>query len=385
MNAHEQGVQVIIVGGGIGGSAAALRAAQHGLRVAWVRGDAATARTSRARYVCNVDNMIGVHDGIVKSKALSLLAGPEHESARKLLAGTHFHIGTQDIVDDVERRLRSGFEGRVTLVQAKAVSARRDEAGFVIETEGAGALHAPAVVLATGVMDRQPRIKATTRNGKSIDDIHWTFPWANAESLLYCILCEGHLTPGAPVAVFGASEAAAQVALMLHERYDVGVTLLGNGAPLSATPDTQRLLDAYRIAFRDSRVVEILDGATRPKGSSLRGFGLEDGTTVEARFGMVAMGLHRVYNDLARQLGAELDPGDAGPDHERHVMVDDATSETSVPGLFAVGDMSRHRGGSPSLKQIYTAQEYAVRAIQAVDRRIRTSRRRSILAGGSGA
>ncbi len=104
------------------------------------------------------------------------------------------------------------------------------------------------------------------------------------------------------------------------------------------------------------------------------------GTEVEARFGMVAMGLHRVYNDLARQLGAELDAAD-GPEEVRHVLVDDATSETSVRGLFAVGDMSRHRGGTPSLKQIYTAQEYAVRAVQTIDRRVRAARRAGVLEG----
>jgi len=95
---------------------------------------------------------------------------------------------------------------------------------------------------------------------------------------------------------------------------------------------------------------------------------------------MVAMGLHRVYNDLARQLGAEIDAAD-GPEDVRHVLVDDATSETSVRGLFAVGDMSRHRGGTPSLKQIYTAQEYAVRAVQAIDRRERAARRARVLSG----
>jgi succinate dehydrogenase/fumarate reductase flavoprotein subunit len=47
--------QLIVVGGGIGGSAAVLRAAQHGLTVAWIRGDTATARASRACYVFNVD------------------------------------------------------------------------------------------------------------------------------------------------------------------------------------------------------------------------------------------------------------------------------------------------------------------------------------------
>ena len=371
--------QALIVGGGIGGSAAVLRAAQHGLEVAWVRGDAATAKASRAKYVVNVDNMIGVSEGIVRRKVIDFLEGPEHAAARAVLEATHFHISTQDIVDDVAGRLRASFADFVTFVDEKAVRASREGEEFVLETEGGKTLRGGALVLATGVMDRQPKVKRTTRGGKVVDDVHWIYPWANAESFLYCILCEGHLVRGAKVVVFGSSETAAQVALMLHERYDVGVTLLGNGEQSGASSDTRRLLEAYGIAFSASRIVEIIDGDERPKGASLRGLQLEDGTSVEARFGMVAMGLHRVYNDLARQLGAELDPRDQGPDEERHVLVDDLASETSVRALFAVGDMGKRRGDAPSLKQIYSAQEYAVRAIQAIDRRIRGARRREIL------
>ena len=374
---------VVIVGGGIGGSAAALRAAQHGLAAAWVRGDEDTSRASRARYVYNVDNMIGIHDAIVKRKAIALLAGPDHVAARGALEATHFHIGTQDIVDDVVARLRDGYADRTTLVEEKAVGAKRDGELFVVETDRGQEVRGRALILATGVMDRQPAVKLTTKAGKVVDDVRWIYPWANNESLLYCILCEGHLVRGARVAVFGASEGATQVALLLHERYDVGVTLLGNGLPLTASADTGTLMAAYGIDFHSSRVVEVIDGGEKPRGASLRGFRLEDGTTVEVRFGMVAMGLHRVYNDLARQLGAALDPRDTGPEEERHVLVDDAGSETSVRGLFAVGDMSKRPGAAPSLKQIYTAQEYAVRAIQAVDGRRRSARRKAILAGAA--
>ncbi len=372
--------QMIVVGGGIGGSAAALRAAQHGLTVAWVRGDMGSARASRARYVFDVDNMIGVSGGIVQRKALQLLSGPEHAAAREALARTHFHVGIPEIVEDVTLRLTADFADVATLLDEKAVAARREDAGFVVETDRGQRLRGGAVILSTGVMDRQPSVKLTTRSGKVVDDIRWIYPWANAESLLYCILCEGHLVRGTPVAVFGASDAAAQVALLLHERYGVAVTLLGNGEALEAKPETRRLLDAYGVEFHVARLVEILDGAAGRKGESLRGFRLEDGTEVEARFGMIAMGLHRVYNDLARQLGAELDAAD-GPVEVRHVLVDDATSETSVRGLFAVGDMSRHRGSTPSLKQIYTAQEYAVRAVQTIDRRERAARRARVLEG----
>jgi len=65
-------------------------------------------------------------------------------------------------------------------------------------------------------MDQQPAVKLTSSAGKVVDDVRWIYPWANNETLLYCVLCEGHLVRGATVAVFGASEAAAQVALLLH-------------------------------------------------------------------------------------------------------------------------------------------------------------------------
>ncbi len=370
--------QVIVVGGGIGGSAAALRAAQHGLKVAWIRGDAGTARASRARYVFNIDNMIGVSGGIVQRKVLELLSGPEHAAAREAIARTHFHVGIPEIVEDVTLRLTADFADQATLVDETAIAARREGSAFAVETDRGRTFRGGAVVLSTGVMDRQPSVKLTTKSGKLVDDIRWIYPWANAESLLYCILCEGHLVRGTRVAVFGASEAAAQVALLLHERYGVSVALLGNGEALEAKAETRRLMGAYGVAFHGARLVEILDGDAGRKGESLRGFRLEDGTEVQARFGMVTMGLHRVYNDLARQLGAELDTAD-GPEEVRHVLVDDATSETSVRGLFAVGDMSRHRGGAPSLKQIYTAQEYAVRAVQTIDRRERAARRARVL------
>ena len=104
-----------VVGGGIGGSASVLRAAQHGLTVAWIRGDTGTARASRARYVFNVDNMIGVSGGIVQRKVLGLLSTPEHRAASEVIAGTHFHVGIPEIVNDVTLRLTTDFADRCVL------------------------------------------------------------------------------------------------------------------------------------------------------------------------------------------------------------------------------------------------------------------------------
>jgi thioredoxin reductase (NADPH) len=365
-----------VIGGGIGGGAAVLRAAQNLLKTVWIRGDRATAKASRVRYVYNVDNMIGIHPDIVRGKLLEVLGGEEHAAARALIEKAHLHIGTQDIVDNVVERVRGEFAGTVTAIEEKAVSARREGEVFVVQTGSGGTVRSRALLLSTGVMDEQPSIKMRTKAGKVIDDIRWIYPYANNETLLYCMICEGHLTRESSTVVFGASETAAQIAILFHERYGIPVAILTNADRFEAGEKTRSLLAGYGIMAFESRVVEILDGEGEgPKGTSLRGFRLEDGTVVTARFGMVAMGLYRVYNDLARELGAELDPRDGPDEGKRHVLVDDATSETSIPGLFAVGDMTRRRGSSPSYKQIYTAQEYAVRAVNAIDLRQRRARR----------
>jgi thioredoxin reductase len=53
--------------------------------------------------------------------------------------------------------------------------------------------------------------------------------------------------------------------------------------------------------------------------------------------------LRVIPGDVVGRHAPRSDPAD-DPEEVRHVLVDDATSETSVRGLFAVGDMSRHRG-----------------------------------------
>ncbi len=99
---------------------------------------------------------------------LDLLSGPEHAAAREAVARTHFHVGTEDLVADVVRRLSADFADRVKLVDEKAVAARRGDTGFVVETDRGQAFHGGAVILSTGVMDRQPRVKLTTKSVKVV-------------------------------------------------------------------------------------------------------------------------------------------------------------------------------------------------------------------------
>ncbi len=363
---------LIVVGGGIAGGAAALRAAQYLLRTLWIRGDKKTAKRSRGMWVANIDNMIGVHEGIVRKKLLKLLRGEEHAAARERIeAAPHLAVGSRDIIENTVERIEAEFLDYVTIVDQAADGARREgEDGAFVVSCGEQEFRGEAVVLATGVMDRQPSI-LKSKKGELRDDPKWIYPWANREDILYCIRCEGHLTATGRAAVIGSSEAAAQLAMMLHERYGSACCLLTNGAEPAWSARSQQVLDRYGIGLHRQRLTDF-----GGDGEGMRTIHLEDGEPVEVRFALVALGLYRVYNELARALGAELADPDK-PEGERHVRID-ARGETSVPGLFAVGDMAA-RADEPVMKQVYTSQEYAVRAVDSIDSRRRRRDREAAL------
>jgi thioredoxin reductase (NADPH) len=364
----------MVVGGGIAGAAVALRAVQYNLRTLWLLGDSSTLKASRGAYVRNIDNMLGVHPGIVRDKVIHVLK-PDHPEAARRVADAHMHISTIDLVNNAKTRIMEEFADFIQVVPDRAAEASREEGLFHVQTAGGTTYLAPNLVLATGVMDRQPVIHKS-KGERTLAGIHWIFPYANHETLLYCIRCEGHLTAGRRVGVIGHGNAAAEVALMVGERYRVPVVLLTAGEPVRWSEERARLLELEGVEIAEGRITDV-QGASR--GESLHGFVLESGETVEVELAFVAMGLHRVYNDLARALGADLEESRRPPER-RHVLVD-AGGETSVPGLFAVGDMTQ-RKDRPVMKQIYTAQEYAVRAVDAIDRRRREAKRAALLASG---
>ncbi|MDF1562575.1 MAG: FAD-dependent oxidoreductase [Deltaproteobacteria bacterium] len=359
--------ELIIVGGGIAGSAAALRAAQNHLRTIWVLGDKETRRRSRAEYVYNVDNMIGVHPDLV----LDQLDLPERPT---------LHIGTRAIIENVKKRL-APYADFVTLVEGEVTAARKRDEGFEVEV-GSEWLGARNLILATGCMDRQPII-GKEKGGKIREMPHWVFPFANAETVLYCIRCEGHLTREARVGILGHSETAAQVALMVAERYGTCRYLFTNGQPCEAQGDTRKLLAHHGVEIVEAPIRDLEAGTE--DGKTKKGFlaavhveASPENRRCPVDFLFVSLGIYRIYNDLAVQLGASLLNEDR-PIEERHVRID-AKAETDVRGLFAVGDVAL-RPDEPVMKQIYTSQEYAVRAVDNIDRRRRSRLRQEILAG----
>jgi thioredoxin reductase (NADPH) len=359
----------IVIGGGIGGSAAALRAAQNGMEALWLLGSRQTRLRSRSQWVLNLDNIIGFHEDVIKQQVIKSLQKAGYTEAAELISREHYHINNRGIINNTIQRLRADYS-RVQIVEAEAVGLETVPGGFEVRTPDA-TYSGTAVVLATGVMDEQPLIGKTNRKGVAEPSPRWIYPFANREQVLYCIRCEGHLTREDRVAVIGHSVVAAELALMLHERYGNRVTILTNGRQPEWDAARQRILDRYGVEIVTDPIVDLLSEGVQ----QLHGFVFPNHPPVEVKFALVSLGLHRVYNDLARQVGARLlDPDQ--PVEKRHVWINHK-GETSVPNLFVVGDAAQ-REDEPVMKQVYTAQEYAVRAVDTIDSRRRKRRRQRL-------
>lgn len=308
--------EAAIVGGGSAGVMAALRGVLNNDDVLLITGSPKTKKASRAQWVAKVENIPGYQDynkGIMN---------PNKE--------------TLDWIKE------SKFADRLETVADKVTSIEKDGEVFTVETEKGDSYKAYNVVLATGVMDVQPHI-----NG-SIKDV---LPYANVQLIDYCLRCDGHHVQDKSLAVIGSGDGAAWVGIMLHERYNIPqTTILTNGEDNEFSEEVQELVDMYGFKVETSPITDIKGNA---KEVVLEGFELEDGTFVGAGMSFVSLGMI-VYNELAKQIGAELD--------RRGFVITNAKSESSVEGVYAVGDLQADKK-----KQIYTGWDTAVDALDHIN------------------
>lgn len=183
--------------------------------------------------------------------------------------------------------------------------------GFEVALGGGEAVRARRVLLATGVVDELPPIEGLAAL------------WGRA--VLHCPYCHGWEVRDAPLAVLGASPARALLALHLT-RLSGDVALLTNGEALDEA-GVRRLLERSGIAIREEPIVRV-----EGEGDDVVRI-VFDGAPPLVRRAIFAQSRTRQRSALAEELGCEiLEDGS--------VAVDDF-GRTSVPGVFAVGDMAR--------------------------------------------
>ena len=321
---------VCVIGGGSAGTMAALRTVLNNDECLFFPGSPQDKKKSRALWVRKIENM------------------PAHWQYKRGIEEPN--------LETIKWIQSSEFKDKLIMQKnAGVVSLKRDAHGvFEITDNKDQKFYARYVILCTGVMDVQPHIQGS---------IEAVFDYANAQTIDYCLICDGHHVLNKKTVVIGHENSTAWIAIMLHERYaPPEMTILTNGQEANFAADTLKLLKLYNIRVLSAPIAEIQG---EDKGKVLKGFKLEDQNIVQAEMSFVSMGM-LVYNELAKQVEAEVD--------ERGFVKADINGLTSVSGLYVAGDLR-----SNTRKQIYTAWDTAVSAANIINQNLRTEKRNKLL------
>lgn len=262
----------------------------------------------------------------------------------------HNYLGFPDgisIVELGERGREQAERFGAQILDAEVSSVVQDEHGFVLSTADASH-HARGVILATGVRDRWvefPGYKAFIGN-----TMHW------------CIACDGYEMQNQRVVVAGNDDHTAQMAIQILGFNPKEVIVLTNDGALGLTPETVQALHDRSIRLVVDRIV---DARAKEEGhfDVVR---LEGGEEIGLDHLFSAQGAEP-NTALARSLGVELTS-------EGYIKVD-TEARTSVPGVYAAGDVTRlfshqvltaaHEGGTAAATLNYVLFEQDQRAFQA--------------------
>lgn len=282
---------MIIVGGGPGGYTAALYGARSGLTVLVLEKMAAGGQMAQT---AQIDNYPGFEEGI-----------------DGFTLGQKMQQGAQ----------RFGVE----TVFAEVYKLKLDQEIKTVET-GEGTFEGKTVVIATGASPRNLGVAGEKELvGRGVH---------------YCAACDGMFYRGKTVVVVGGGNSAAADALLLSKVAEKVIVVHRRDTLRATKVYHEPLLQAENVEFYwDSEVVELLY-EQRLKGVRIRNKKTGEETTVEADGVFVSIGRKPASELVGNEL--ELDP--AG-----YIIADEST-RTSLPGVFAVGDVR-----TKVLRQVVTA------------------------------
>ena len=290
-NITEHIYDMIVVGGGPGGYAAALYAARAGLDTVILEKLSAGGQMALTEQI---DNYPGFEDGI---DGFSL--------GEKMKRGTE----------------RFGVETKLTEVLSLDLS------GTVKKAETSeGPLFARTIVVATGAGPRELGIESEQELiGKGVN---------------YCAACDGMFYKNKTVVIAGGGNAAAADALILS-RICKKVIVVHRRDTLRATKIYHEpLMKAENVEFRwDSEIIELLHDE-KVIGIRLRNVKTGEETTLAC---------DGVFVSIGRKPSSELVKDQVEVDPAGYIIADEST-RTNIPGVFAVGDVR-----TKALRQVVTA------------------------------
>jgi thioredoxin reductase len=204
----------------------------------------------------------------------------------------------------------AGYE-TVQFKVTRVVDIRTEGDGFAFGCADGSTGTAARVLLATGLVDELPKLPG-------VDDLY-------GASVHHCLYCDGFEYAGKPVAAYGKGDKGADLAIMM-KHWTPDIVALSDGTEVSA--DTALKLRRYGISLREERI-RSLEG-TAGKLGTVR---FESGPDLEREGLFFSTGCHQA-SDLSQRLGCQRN-------EKGGVVIDPVTEETSVPGVYVAGDVSR--------------------------------------------
>jgi thioredoxin reductase (NADPH) len=271
--------EALILGGGPAGLSAAVYLGRFTRRVVVL-----DAGDARSKYAQVNDNYLGFPDGVT----------------------------TQDLRALGERQAQR-FGAEIRRCTVERLEQRPGGDGFRAHTTD-GVFEGRTLLFATGVTDVWPSIPGI---------LDWI-----GRQVFWCITCDGHRAQNKQLVCIGNTDEAATTALQLLLFTD-RITLVADPGKVALSEQKCNDLAAKGVPLLLARPNSL---ELSPSGDSITAVCLDDGTRLscELIFSLLSI---RPNTQMAREIGVALD--------EDGYIVMDEEGYTSVPGVFAAGDLTR--------------------------------------------
>lgn len=205
----------------------------------------------------------------------------------------------------------------VEWVSANVRQIRKGPEGFEVETQDGRRAMARRVLLTYGVTDHLPAIEGLRAL------------WGSA--VFHCPYCHAYEFGDRPLGIVATGPASIHQALMLPE-WSPDVILFTNDA-MTPTDEERAQIEGRGVRIEETPINRVIG-----EGQELRAVELADGRIVE-RAGLLVAPQTFPSSSLHEALGCEVEEIPTGV-----YVKTDGLKETTVPGVFASGDLARPFG-----------------------------------------
>ncbi len=231
--------------------------------------------------------------------------------------------GAQELIDRLMEQIKP-FKPRFHLGQEVVEFSRRDDGRFTVATAAGTRFNAGAVVIAAGVGSFQPR-RLGLEGGEAFEGGAIQYRVKDAAAL-----------EGQRIVIFGGGDSALDWTLELASRVK-SLALVHRRAEFRAAPASVAKMKEL-VAAGSMRCHEALPHSLLIQDGVLRGVNIKTPAGLEALEAeqlLVFFGLHPKLGPIA-EWGLELE--------KKALKVDTEKFQTSLPGVFAVGDINTYPG-----------------------------------------